>query len=178
MLHYLAGFGVIEGEWKKSLNGSDFDSLTAVKTGQCLDTLEKHFRYMRKTALTSKDITENKIGRDKLMQLREQFENRKLNEYMLNEMEIERLIETPRRMIQKYAPVYMRPLSNYGRSHFYAPYKKIGNIAIDTFWFNIIVLWLVTLCLYIALYYNLLQKALNITGNIRIPWKDSKMKSV
>ena len=76
-------------------------------------------------------------------------------------------------MIQKYAPVYMRPVSNYGRSHFYAPYKKIGNIAIDTFWFNIIVLWMVTLCLYIALYYNLLQKALNITGNFRIPRKES-----
>jgi ABC transport system ATP-binding/permease protein len=91
----------------------------------------------------------------------------------MNELEKDRLFETPRRMIQKYAPVYMRPLSNYGRSQFYSPYKKMGNIAIDTFWFNIIVLWLVTLCLYIALYYNLLQKALNITGNFRLASKDS-----
>ena len=103
------------------------------------------------------------------MKLREQYENRKLNEFMVNDLEKDRLIETPDKMIQKYAPVYMRPLSNYGRSHFYSPYKKIGNIAIDTFWFNIIVLWIVTLCLYIALYYNLLQKALNISRNFRLP---------
>ena len=172
-LHELAGFGAIEGEWKKSLNSSDFDSLTAVKTLQCLDTLEKHFRYLRKAALASKDTTEKKIGRDKLMKLREQYENRKLNEYMLNEMEKDRLIETPGKMIQKAAPIYMRPVSNYGRSHFYSPYKKIGDTAIDTFWFNIIVLWLVTLCLYIALYYNLLHKALNIAGNFRLPRKNS-----
>ena len=53
------------------------------------------------------------------------------------------MIETPDRIIQKFAPVYMRPVSKYGRAHFYAPYKKIGNITIDTFWFNIIVLWIV-----------------------------------
>jgi hypothetical protein len=35
----------------------------------------------------------------------------------------------------------------------------IGNTAIDTLWFNIMVLWLVSLILYIALYFKLLKKA-------------------
>ncbi len=62
----------------------------------------------------------------------------------------------------------MRPVSNYGRTHFYAPYKQIGNIAIDTFWFNIIVLWIAIIIFYIALYFNLLQKAITFFGNMRV----------
>jgi ABC transport system ATP-binding/permease protein len=61
----------------------------------------------------------------------------------------------------------MKATSKYGRAHFYAPFKMIGNIEIDTFLFNILVLWFVTLVLYIILYYNLLQKAVTYFENLR-----------
>ena len=61
----------------------------------------------------------------------------------------------------------MRPTSKYGRAQVYAPCKLIGNKAIDTYWFNIIVLWLVTLVLYLILYYNVLQKVITYFGNLR-----------
>jgi hypothetical protein len=62
----------------------------------------------------------------------------------------------------------MRPVSKNGRAHFYTPYKMIGNLAMDTFWFNIIVLWVVNLMLYMVLYFNLLQKAVVYFGSLRI----------
>ncbi len=62
----------------------------------------------------------------------------------------------------------MKPTSKYGRAHFYAPYKQMGNIKIDTFWFNLMVLWIVTLVLYFALYYNLLQKLIGVFENTEI----------
>ncbi|MCX6260306.1 MAG: hypothetical protein NTY95_05640, partial [Bacteroidia bacterium] len=43
-------------------------------------------------------------------------------------------------------------------AHFCAPFKMIGSLKIDTFWFNLIVVWLVSVILYIALYFNVLRK--------------------
>jgi ABC transport system ATP-binding/permease protein len=172
-LNELSGFGPIAGDWKSSLNREKFDSATASIAEHYLNRLENHFKYLRKAGMASKDSLEKKIGREKLMELHENYENKKLNEFMLNETEKDKLIETPEKMIQKYAPAYMRPVSNYGRAHFYSPYKKIGNIPIDTFWFNIIVLWVVILILYMALYYNLLPKLLSFIGNLRVPKQDN-----
>jgi hypothetical protein len=55
----------------------------------------------------------------------------------------------------------MKPVSRTGRAQFYAPFKQIGTIQIDTFRFNIIVLWIVSLMLYVALYFKLFKKAMN-----------------
>jgi hypothetical protein len=75
-------------------------------------------------------------------------------------------IETPEKIIRNFQPAYMRPLSNYGRAQFYAPYKLIGNKEIDTLWFNILVLWFVAVVLYISLYFNLLQKIVTYFGTL------------
>ena len=56
----------------------------------------------------------------------------------------------------------MKPVSRCGRAQFYAPYKQLGEKKINTLQFNIIVLWVVSLLFYIALYYKILQKAVNL----------------
>jgi hypothetical protein len=61
----------------------------------------------------------------------------------------------------------MKPTSKYGRAHFYAPYKLVGNFKIDTYWFNLLVLWLEVAGLYIALYFNLLSKLINSLENLK-----------
>jgi hypothetical protein len=62
----------------------------------------------------------------------------------------------------------MKPTSKYGRAQFYAPYKQIGNAKIDTYWFDLMVLWIVTLVLYVCLYYNVLEKLIVSLTNLRI----------
>ena len=59
-LNELAGFGAITGNWKNSLNIEKFDSVTAVKTEHYLDSLENHFRNIRKAEWHLKDSVENK----------------------------------------------------------------------------------------------------------------------
>jgi ABC-type multidrug transport system ATPase subunit len=46
-------------------------------------------------------------------------------------------------------------------SHFFAPNKKVFNTKIPTFWFNILVIWITVLGLYIALYLDVLPKLVN-----------------
>jgi ABC transport system ATP-binding/permease protein len=172
-LNNRAGISEMTGKWKDSLNIEQFNSRIASKTGHYLDSLSGHFRSVRKYNMILKDSVEKKIGIEKYNWLKENFTNKRLSEVVLNGDAKQQSIETARKIIQKYEPAYMKPVSRYGRTQFYAPYKQIGKIVTDTFWFNILVLWVVTLILYITLYYNLLQKAINFFGNLRVPMQES-----
>jgi hypothetical protein len=59
----------------------------------------------------------------------------------------------------------MKPTSKNGRAHYYAPYKQIGTIEIDTYWFNLMILWIASFLLYILLYFNGMRKLVNILGS-------------
>jgi ABC transport system ATP-binding/permease protein len=171
-LNGLAGFGPISGNWKASLNIENFNSEVFKNAGRYIDSLAGRLRQVRKKYFDRKDSVnksiEAKIGRDEFMKLQNDYSNTNLEDVVLNRLRVDKSIETARRIIQKYEPGYMKPISKYGRSHFYAPYKQIGNTKIDTFWFNLLVLWIETLILYITLYYNLLQKLLESFGNINL----------
>jgi ABC transport system ATP-binding/permease protein len=172
-LNTRASFGKITGNWKDSLNIEQFDAVVAAKTEHYLDSLANHFRSIRKANKVLKESVEKRIGRDKYNELKESFNNKRLNEVVLNEDAKQKSIETSHKIIQKFEPVFMKPVSRYGRAQFYAPYKQIGEITIDTYWFNVLVLWVVTFILYIALYYKLLMRALTFIINLRVPKQDN-----
>ena len=96
------------------------------------------------------------------MKLKNDYYNKKLDDVVLDRSGVKQYIETDTRIIQKSDPGYMKPTSKYGRAHFYAPYKQLGNLKIDTFWFNILVLVDCNTGMYVALYYKLLQRLINI----------------
>jgi hypothetical protein len=62
----------------------------------------------------------------------------------------------------------MTPTCRYGRAQLYAPEKRIGNWLMDTLWFNVIIIWLMTLFLYMTLYFDLLRKVLTFIESIRL----------
>jgi hypothetical protein len=147
-----------------NLNLSNFDSVTALQTDKYLDSLTGKFRQSRKMFVHLKDsVTEavkTKIGDKALQELKEDYQNDQLDVIILDRLRKQNLVETDSKIIRKLEPAYMLPTSKYGRSHFYAPLKRIGNLKIDTYWFNLLILWFVILLLYLALYYNLFQKLL------------------
>jgi hypothetical protein len=166
-LNGLAGFGSIQGNWKASLNVEKFNPEAAKETGKYLDSLSGYFRKVRKRNWDQRDLVYKSIDNQELMNLEKNYSNKQMEMYVLDGLRIDRSIETKKRIIQKHEPGYMKPTSKDGRSQFYSPYKQIGEIKIDTFWFNLLVLWIKTLALYVALYYNLLQKLLIFIENIR-----------
>jgi hypothetical protein len=171
-LNGLAGFGPIRGNWKTSLSIEKFNSEVFKNTGRYIDSLAGRLRQIRKKYFDRKDSVnksiEAKIGRDEFMKLQNDYSNTNLEDVVLDRFRVDKSIETEKRIIQKYDPGYMKPTSKYGQSHFYAPYKQIGNIIIDTYWFNLLVLWIGSLLLYLALYYNLLQKLVTRLENLRL----------
>ncbi len=73
-------------------------------------------------------------------------------------------------IVQNADPIYLDP-SKRGflgfRTHFYAPAKFIFGIKTDTFTFNIAIVLLSTIALYLALYYELLARAVRFVEKFR-----------
>jgi hypothetical protein len=178
----LAAFDSSPENLKASLNTGSFNSSVAKDASMYLDSLARQFRRIRKNAGLSKDSVSKsiiaKIGKEEFINLKSNYYNKRLEIVVLDRDRIDQSIETQKRIIQKYEPGYMKPTSKHGRAQFYAPYKQIGNIPVDTFWFNVLVLWVVTLVLYIALYYNLLLKAVNYFENVRITKSDKQVMNL
>lgn len=87
--------------------------------------------------------------------------NDNLADFCRNSNEIERIVEYDGQLYQKIDPIFQDPDHPMLRSHFYSPRKQIFGLYVDTFWANVMVIWFMTICLYIALYYKLLKKSLD-----------------
>jgi ABC transport system ATP-binding/permease protein len=175
-LSTLAGYGPMNEDLKASMVIEKFTPLVAKKVVKYLDSLDLQIRHFRKEARDRKDTVENsiksQIGKEEYIRLKDNYHNKNLEMLVLDQARLDQYIETPGRIIQMYEPGYMKPLSKNGRAHFYAPYKQIGDIKIDTYWFDLMVLWTVTLALYIALYFNIFEKLITVLTNLRIKESD------
>ena len=85
---------------------------------------------------------------------------------LLNRSEAYKILEIDDKLIRKFEPAYMVPTSTIGRAHFYSPVKKLGNLTIDTLWFNVIFIWITTLIFYLLLYFDVLKKVITRFENI------------
>jgi len=63
----------------------------------------------------------------------------------------------------------MAPGSKLGRAHFLAPFKQIGNLKIETMIFDMLVVWLMILCLFVTLYYNILKRFIRFLESLNLP---------
>jgi ABC-type multidrug transport system ATPase subunit len=175
-LTHLTGFNDIPENVKGFLNTGHIDSTVNGDVKRYLDKLGGQFRLEFKKYRYLEDsvnrLIESNIGEGDFINLKNNYYNKQLENYVLDRYRTDQYIETNDRIIQKYEPGYMKPLSNYGRAHLYAPYKLIGNIKIDTFWFDLLVLWIVSALLYIVLYFNFLQKLAPLFERLRFSESD------
>jgi len=96
-----------------------------------------------------------------LLNFKQQYFNNNLADYVLKKNEYRKLIIQDGEIIRKTEPVYYEPDNSFGRAHFYASEKKIGSLMIGTVYFNITVLWIISLFLYIVLITDALGNFIN-----------------
>ncbi|MBK6833754.1 MAG: hypothetical protein IPG89_05530 [Bacteroidetes bacterium] len=85
-------------------------------------------------------------------------------------------LEKDGELIQRVDPVYLNPTNEWGRAHFLAPNKKLFGAMIPTFWFNIGVIWFMSLTLMVTLYFDVMKKILDFFGMLidKIPFFKKK----
>jgi len=94
------------------------------------------------------------------LQLRDDYHNEKLEEFVLNKNETKTFIEYKGELVQKMDPIFMDPQYKFIRAHFYSPTKQIFGVMVDTYIVNVVILWIMTALLYLVLYFRLLKKLL------------------
>lgn len=170
--------GIIPGQWKSNLNAENFNLGIEKEANEYLDSLKSKFiSFMLQAEAKSNSVSasiEKAIGNEGLVNLEENYVNKGLKDLVLANDIKEKIYETQYKIIRKYEPGYMKATSKFGRAHIYAPYKMIGNNEIDTYRFNLLVLWLVTLFLYIILYFKLIQKMITFFGTMRFAQTEKK----
>jgi ABC transport system ATP-binding/permease protein len=161
-----AGFEVPESV-TAALKEERIDSLAADQLRIYLKFLSDEFKKRKREAMDSKDdlvktITKTREDGIRFIRLKNDYYNKNLVSFVLNEdPTLKKLIEKPTLIIQKLDPDFMPPTAKNGRAHFCAPFKILGDFEIDTFWFNLMVIWIVSVFLYFMLYFRILRKAVS-----------------
>jgi len=119
--------------------------------------------YNEKDGLIAK-LNKDKEAKKKFIQMKNDYTNDALSDYVKDKNSINKILELDGQLIQKAYPIYLSP--NGFRSHFYAPEKRIFGAYFDTFWVNVIVIWLMCFILGISLYFDLLRKFIEGIGKL------------
>ncbi len=122
-----------------------------------IDKYNKASNERDKLMISHQDTKEKK---DAFIQLKKDYYNDNLKEFVRNETDMNKIVEYKHRLYQKADPIFLDPKPGLFNAHFYAPRKNIYGLFVDTYWYNILILFLMTVFLFIAVYYNWLRKLL------------------
>lgn len=156
-----------------NLNMKTSDEKELNKLEMSLKNLRLHLSESLEQLLYEKDrltdsLIEKKGGLEEYNQFKRTYHNAAIAELVKRKDNPEKIIEKNGQLIRKAEPVFNTPLLKNGRTQFYTAEKRIGDYLMDTFWFNIMVIWIFNIILYIILYYNLLKKTIYYFSNIKL----------
>ncbi len=149
------------------LEAGKFDSAAYDSTRQFLGKLKNYYTTKLNQATRKREafINERTNTPEKELEFeafRKRYANKEVGDWVKNVTAQQRIIEYDGRLIQKYYPIYMeehhpKHFFDY-TANFFQPTKYFSGRVFDTYYFNIVVIWLMTAFLFIALYFDWLRK--------------------
>ncbi|NSW94286.1 MAG: ABC transporter permease, partial [Bacteroidales bacterium] len=167
---------IVPGKWKENLYYTKFNNYTAEAVRVFLDSVRSDIRAHSRAVSLRRDSLyneiKNQIGEEGITKLRNENYNENIANVVLNRLHTNKIYDSEKKFIQKADPVFMKPGSRYGRAHFYAPYKQLGSLKIETLIFNALAIWLMILVLFVTLYYDVLKRFIVLLESLNIPiWR-------
>lgn len=158
------------------LKPATFDSNVYQKTKEFLTVLKQYYSNRSAAADNQKEnriaeITAQLGGQKELDDYRNAHQNEAIGAMVKNQDEVIRIIESGGRLIQKIYPIYKDPEPDHFidfDAQFYLAEKHFMNKTIDTFYFNLSVIWGMSILLYLTLYFDLFRKIIGGFENISI----------
>jgi ABC-type multidrug transport system ATPase subunit len=157
----------------KQINEKDYNPAIAASIKVYLNNIKSYYINVQNTAYKKLDevklaMQKTPAEKDKFLELAANYDNENLNNLVKNAGELNRCIEKDGKLIQQIDPVYQDPIgSKIGRAHFFAPRKNFLGTYYSTYWFNICVIWLMSITLIITLYFEVFKKIMDALGNIK-----------
>lgn len=146
----------------------EFNPAIADSLSRYLERLDRSFGKKANEAEDRKDIFIN-LNDLLLKKLENEYYNHNLAELVTKRYETKKILVYNNSLVQNTDPVYLDPYKkgflNF-RTHFFAPSKYIFGLKTDTFIFNISLVLLSSLFLYLILFFDLLGRTVRLFENI------------
>ncbi len=149
----------------ESLGAATCDLEMLDEVDRVLDILTKHYRTAYKEAERAKErriaeLTATAEARAAYFALLDRYRNDGLADIVTNKNDLRVIVERDGELIRKSDPIYMEPQEGgFLDAHFYAPAKRLFGQRMSTLAGNVLVLWLMTALLCVALHQELFAKA-------------------
>ncbi len=168
---------------EKTLQIIEFDREMADKLKAVLQMIrDKAYNPMFVTANERKDSIINAMEQDpsnklSVVDLKNKYTNEYLESQVKNEMIKDKYVEGNGFLVQQTDPIFaIRNPNNISnaldyRTHFFAPEKHFFGNYFDTMWFNVFVMWAMTITLLISLYFEWLKKLIDMLGSVSFKTK-------
>ncbi len=155
------------------LDTTQLNEIVLGKTSEFIEKIDSYYGTIFQKANNEK---ENKIRyllktTPELYRMkRNAYHNESVEDQVKKVFEKNKIIQYRDELVQQVDPIYRDPdiegFFNF-RSHFYAPRKYFAGQYHNTYWFNMIFVWVMTIFFYITLYYGLLKKLLDLPEKIK-----------
>lgn len=158
----------------QDLNHEGFNEDVADEIDDYLNKLDSYYGKIFNVAEREIEARKQYYERERpgyYLKLRDMYNNEKLQDIVTSVYEKNRIIRYENRLIQQVDPIYLDADNStfFGfRAHFYAPKKWFLGRYFDTFGFDIVVIWIMSLGMYIALYFELLKKIVDWAGDVNL----------
>jgi ABC-type multidrug transport system ATPase subunit/uncharacterized tellurite resistance protein B-like protein len=154
----------------EKLSIGQFDSTVYNNTAAFLKTLAAFYQNRISRTATEKEAivnarTSTPQGLEAFETMRERYQNKAVSDMVQNSIEETRIVEWQGQLVQKLYPIYLddtRPVHSMDfRAPFYSPVKYMFGRYWNTLYFNISVIWAMSIVFYITLYYELFKRIVN-----------------
>jgi hypothetical protein len=106
---------------------------------------------MEEALKVEKLVIIDSIGQSKYQMLKSNYANKRIADEVKGVFGASPMVVQDYEVIRTYDPIFHYPDSNLGRSHLYAPSKKFNGQYVDTLYFNIIMILILSSVLYVFL---------------------------
>lgn len=107
----------------------------------------------------TEDALRGTLGHKRFEEFKNKNFNREVEKQLLGISAEDAIIISGPRLVPKVLPIAMEPESRFGRAHLFAPFKRLGKFEVQTPFFNIGVLWLLSALMAAVLQARLLPRA-------------------
>lgn len=154
--------GFAASEW----NVTTFTPDMGLEIENWLAGYKRHHQAIHNNAVAARDalitsMESESDGQDDITFRKNRFYNQSLADLVTNVGETDRIIEYEGRLVQQIDPVFQDPQPESRldyRAHFFAPKKNLLGHLVSTYWFNTLVIWMMTIVLYLTLFMKLPAK--------------------
>ena len=155
-----------------SIHYDSFNASIGKRLKIYLESLLHFYIKRRNNIARSKDklvaqMNRDEVKRAKFLRIKNMYDNETLKDLVTNKNEINRIKEIDGELVQQADPIYLDQVDPGNiRAHFFAPRKRLFGKLYDTFWINIMVIWLMSIALMISLYFELFRKMIEYPGDL------------